>query len=76
MSMLSPHLESDRWMLQLFSSRTAREGGVVRRRKRDIERLIGMERFRRELRRRGFRAVENAGHVIVFCNSEPVDILT
>lgn len=73
--MLSPYLSPDRWMLQLFSSRAAREGGVVRRRKRDIERLVGMERFHMELRRRGFRAVENAGHVIVFCNRDPVVVV-
>ena len=75
MTMLAPPLNPDLWMLQVFSSRTAREGGVVRRRKRDIERLVGMERFRCELRHRGFRAVENSGHVIVFCNREPVHIL-
>tara|TARA_B110000977_G_C10764178_1_gene371947 strand:- start:109 stop:285 length:177 start_codon:yes stop_codon:yes gene_type:complete len=45
---------------------------VVRRKVRDMERMVGRERFYVELHRRGFSAVENAGQVIVFCNSDPV----
>ena len=66
----------ERWLEQLFSSRAARSGGVVRRSVRDVERLIGRARFRAELERRGFRAVENAGQFVIFCNRAPVRILT
>ncbi|WP_415403024.1 hypothetical protein [Tateyamaria sp. SN3-11] len=59
-------------MLDLFSSKAARDGAVIRRKSRDIERLIGRDVFLRELEQRGYRAVENAGQIIVFCNSEPV----
>ena len=59
-------------MLDLFGSRAARSGAVIRRKRRDIERYVGMERFLREIDRRGYLAVENAGQVVIFCNCEPV----
>lgn len=65
-------LRPEDWLLHLFSSRAAAEGGVVRRKTRDIERIVGRERFRLELERRGFRAVENGGQTVVFCNREPL----
>ncbi|MEN0079360.1 MAG: hypothetical protein AAF753_09645 [Pseudomonadota bacterium] len=59
-------------MTHLFSSKAAAQGGVIRRKLRDIERYVGRELFVAELHRRGFQAVENAGQIIVFCNREPV----
>lgn len=75
MSDLSPFLRADRWLQQLFQSRAAATGGVIRRKRDDIERLVGWGRFTRELERRGFRAIENAGQVIIFCNQERVTII-
>lgn len=74
MTQFAPHppLSPEGYMLDLFSSKAARDGAVIRRKSRDIERLIGRDVFLRELERRGYRAVENAGQIIVFCNSEPV----
>ena len=63
-------------LLDMFSSKAAREGAVIRRKSRDIDRLIGRDVFLRELDRRGYRAVENAGQIVIFCNAEPVRILT
>jgi hypothetical protein len=63
------------WMLQLFTAKSAREGGIVRRQVRDVERIVGRTAFERELRRRGYHAVENAGQFIIFCNNEPVRVL-
>lgn len=65
----------DIWMLQMFSAKTAREGGIVRRQIRDVERIVGRADFERELRRRGFHAVENAGQYVIFCNNEAVRML-
>ncbi len=65
----------DIWMLQMFSTKTAREGGIVRRQIRDVERIVGRANFERELRRRGFHAVENAGQYVIFCNNEAVRML-
>lgn len=65
-------LSTDEWLIDLFSSRAAATGGVVRRKKRDIERYVGLDEFKQELSRRGFRAVENAGQLVIFCNQEPI----
>ncbi|MCR8547328.1 N-(5'-phosphoribosyl)anthranilate isomerase [Salipiger sp. P9] len=68
-------ISPERWLRHLFSSRAAAEGGVVRRKPRDIDRIVGQERFLAELDRRGFRAVENAGQTVIFCNRDPLRVL-
>ena len=73
---IHPPPSPDVVLLELFSSKAAREGAVIRRKARDIDRLIGRAAFLQELNRRGYRAVENAGQIVIFCNREPVQILT
>lgn len=68
-------LPPDVWLLQLFSAKSAREGGIVSRTVRDVEQIIGRHNFEYELRRRGYHAVENAGQYVIFCNSESVRLL-
>lgn len=68
-------LSPDVWFRHLFAAKSALDGGVVRRKVRDMERMVGRDRFLAELERRGYSAVENAGQVIVFCNAEPVHVL-
>ena len=75
MQQLPAVITPDRWIVQVFSARAAAEGGIVRRQTADVERLVGRERFLREIHRRGFHAVENAGQIIIFCNRDPVRIL-
>jgi hypothetical protein len=65
-------LSPEHWMLYLFSSRAAREGAVIRRKVRDIDRYVGRAKFEDELKRRGFQAFENAGQWVIFCNKEPI----
>jgi len=48
---------------------------VIRRKSRDIERLVGCEAFERKLHRRGYHAVENAGQIVIYCNYEPIQVL-
>ncbi|MGC1502832.1 MAG: N-(5'-phosphoribosyl)anthranilate isomerase [Sulfitobacter sp.] len=60
------------WVNNIFSSKSAAAGSVIRRKARDIERFCGRDIFAAELRRRGFQAVENAGQVVISCNQEPV----
>lgn len=57
---------------KLFGSQAARNGAVIRRQVRDVERLVGRAAFLREMKLRGFPIVENAGQFVVFCNNEPV----
>ncbi len=75
MQTLSLPISPERWMVQLFSARSAAEGGIVRRKITDVERFVGRERFLSEVRRRGYRTVENAGQFIIFCNRQPVRLL-
>ena len=60
------------WFRHLFDAKAAKDGGVVRRKVRDMERMVGRDTFEREIARRGFTAVENAGQVVIFCNHEPI----
>ena len=70
--MIPSAMTPDTWMLQLFSSQAAREGGVIRRKLRDIERYVGRQEFLDEMTRRGYSVVENAGQFVIFCNREPI----
>lgn len=65
-------LSPDGWMRALFSSKAVRDGAVIRRKLRDIDRYVGREAFLEELERRGYHAVENAGQLVIFCNQEPI----
>lgn len=75
MQTIPDYLSPDRWIVQVFSARAAAEGGIVRRKVADVERLIGRQRFLHEVHRRGFRVVENAGQFVIFCNRQPVRLL-
>jgi hypothetical protein len=70
-----PHAPSEAFSIHVFSAKAVRDGRIVRRALREIERYIGHERFLKDVRGRGFRAVENAGQIVNFCNREPVRVL-
>ena len=72
MQLATPHLTPQQWMFALFSDRAARNCGVLHRSVRDVERLIGRKAFVAEMRRRGFRVLENGGQFIIICNREPL----
>ena len=65
-------LSPDNWLNDLFACKAVQQGGVIRRKARDIERFAGMDRFLREIDRRGYQAVENGGQIVVFCNRAPL----
>lgn len=72
MAAIPDYLTPQQWLDQWFSSGEARRGGVVKRQVRDVERLAGRELFLKEVRRRGFQAVQNGRHFVVFCNSSQI----
>ncbi len=72
MSTLPEHLTADRWIEQIFASREAQRGGVVKRKVRDVEHLVGRQAFTEAVARRGFQAVENHRHFVIFCNGQPI----
>lgn len=71
-----PPKTPEEWFRHLFGAQSARDGGVVRRKTRDMERMVGRARFLVELERRGYTAIENGGQIVILCNAEPVRILT
>lgn len=75
MDHLPTHLSADQWLRHMFASKAVQDGGVVRRKVRDVERLVGRDVFEREIRRRGFRAIENGGQFVILCNNEDVRII-
>jgi len=72
MAALPDYLTPELWLEQVFSSAEARRGGVVKRQVRDVERLAGRALFLEAVRKRGFQAVENGRHFVVFCNQHPI----
>jgi len=64
------------WLHALFTSKAVQQGTVIRRKARDIERFAGMDLFMAEIHRRGYRAIENSGQIIIFCNRAPIRWLT
>lgn len=69
---LSSALDPERLLARMFTSGKVAKGGVFHRSVRDVDRLVGRDRFLRELDRRGFQCVENGGQFVVFCNREPL----
>ncbi|MEO0485210.1 MAG: aspartate aminotransferase [Pseudomonadota bacterium] len=69
-------LAPDVWVNDLFTSKAAQRGEVIRRKARDVERFAGMAFFLNEVRRRGFQVVENSGQLVIFCNQAPIKRLT
>lgn len=71
---IPPHLTPVEWLDHIFSSKSALSGGVVRRKVRDVERIVGRDTFRAELRKRGYRAIENGAHFVILCNRLPMRV--
>jgi len=67
-----PPTTPQQFFAELFGSRAAMKGEVIRRKVRDVERYIGRETLLAETRRRGYPVVENAGQFVIFCNNEPI----
>jgi len=65
----------DIWIDQIFSTKAARRGAVVRRSVAWVEREIGHDRFVAEIRSRGYHLVRTADQFIVICHAGPIDIL-
>ena len=72
MAALPDYLTADLWLDQVFSSNEARRGGIVKRQIRDVERLVGRAAFAQAVERKGFQAVENGRHFVIFCNGHPI----
>ena len=65
-------LSAEAWLHNVFATKQVQQGGVIRRKARDVERYCGLSAFTAEVQRRGFQVVENGGQYIIFCNAEPI----
>ncbi|MGB3408721.1 MAG: N-(5'-phosphoribosyl)anthranilate isomerase [Jannaschia sp.] len=65
----------EKWLAELFNSTPVKRGRILRRPVSEVEEAIGRERFVDEINRRGYRALENAGFFVVFCNRDPIRIV-
>jgi hypothetical protein len=72
MTQLPDHLTPEIWLTQMLSSTEAQKDGVVKRQIRDVERLVGRDAFVAAVEERGFQAVRNGRHYVVFCNDQPI----
>ncbi len=61
--------EANVWLRQLFAAKSAQTGGVVRRRLRDIETIVGLSAFEDEVERLGYTAITDGRQVVVFCHA-------
>ena len=75
MSHLVNTLSPDIWFAQLFATKSAQRGGVVRRAIRDVERIMGRAAFETRVRERGFQAIENGDQYVILCNRLPVRLI-
>lgn len=62
------------WLDHVFSAKSAASGGVVRRSKYWVETEIGLERFERSVRARGFHLIEAGSQLVVICHSGPIAV--
>jgi len=75
MDVMHAHMSPQNWMRHVFSAKSARDGGVVSRRVADVDRIVGCQQFEDEVRRRGYRAVQNGRQYVVFCNREALRLI-
>lgn len=75
MDIVTRHTAPEDWIDQVFSAKSARRGGVVRRSIRWVDREVGRTRFVEEVRNRGFRLIRTADQFIVICHRGPIEIL-
>jgi hypothetical protein len=65
----------DFWLCQMFSSKAAQKGAVIRRSIHWVEREVGQDRFFEEVERRGYHLIRTADQFVVICHGGPVHIL-
>lgn len=64
-----------RWIESIFESKTAQQGGVVRRAASSVESHASFEELEREVKRRGFHMVRHEDQFVIFCGEAQVTII-
>ncbi len=56
------------WLDQVFEAGQVNAGGVVRRSISDVDRLVGIDVFVDECRRRGYHVIETGDQMVILCH--------
>lgn len=75
MSYLRPIHRNTIWFDQVFSAKAAASGGVIRRKKADVDRKIGQDRLELEVRKRGFHLIEAGDQFLIICSRADIRII-
>lgn len=73
--LIRPDCLNPSWCNSIFATKSALNGGIVRRAVRDVEREIGRDMLVCEVRRRGFHLVECNGQYIIICNPGQIRVV-
>lgn len=63
------------WVNQVFRSKIAKRGGVVRRKISSIEKFASCELVKAECREKGFHIVEHGDQWLIFCDKANLRIV-
>lgn len=58
----------NRWLEQVFEAEIVGRGGIVRRRKRDVQKYASRTELLEVAKRNGFHLIETGNQYIVICN--------
>ena len=71
-----PRVPSARtWIAQIFRSKAARNGGIVRRSVDSVIEYASIAMLRAEVIRRGFHMIESGDQFVIFCNRGELKIV-
>ena len=70
-----PAYSPDQWLFQLFSPLAVAEGGPIRRSVADVDANIVRDRFLEEVKLRGYKAKEVAGHFVLQPKRSPMPVM-
>jgi thiamine monophosphate synthase len=73
--MTRKRLSTYEWIEQIFRTRAAMTGGVVRRKVSSVLRYASAEALREACRRRRFHLILNGGYFVILCNNEDYSLL-
>lgn len=63
------------WLAELFGAQTVAKGGIVRRKRRSVERYVTLASLLAEVRRRGFHLIEHGEDLIILCSAATVRVV-
>jgi hypothetical protein len=70
-----PPTGDEQWLAQIFEAKSARTGGVVRRKICDVERKVGRHALELEVHRRGFHLVEAGTQFVIICTPGDIRVI-